>query len=187
MIMLHFLKREYETIFVHKFSLATMPWGNIWWNCGWYWLGAGLVLAPEIYSDFSSTASESANLTKLNYLGIVIYLYGEISNFITHLNLASLRSRGGTERKIPHGYGFNIVTCPNYMFELVSWIGVLLVTRTAGAVLFFGLALWKMNQWGMKKERAYRIEFPDTYKRKDHYVVPSPGAVISAIVGGSKK
>jgi hypothetical protein len=29
LIILHYVKREYETIFVHKFSHATMPFRNI--------------------------------------------------------------------------------------------------------------------------------------------------------------
>jgi very-long-chain enoyl-CoA reductase len=172
LIVLHFAKREYETLFVHKFSLSTMPWGNIWWNCGWYWLGAGLNIAPWIYAPFSYTALSSPLIDKINLVGVALYTFGQVSNFIVHLNLASLRSTGGTERKVPTGYGFNLVTCPNYMFELISWTGILLVSKSAGTALMLGLAAWKMNQWGKKKEKAYRAEFPETYKKKKYAVIP---------------
>lgn len=172
MIMLHFMKREYETLYVHKFSLATMPWSNIWWNCGWYWIGAGLNIAPWIYAPFSYTAKSSPLINTIDALGVAIFFFGQISNFIVHQNLAGLRTKGGTERKIPRGYGFNIVTCPNYMFELISWIGILMVSKSLGTLIFFGLAAWKMNQWGIKKEKAYRVEFPDTYKKKKYPVIP---------------
>lgn len=183
MIVAHFLKREYETLYVHKFSLSTMPASNIWWNCGWYWLGAGLNIAPWIYAPSAYTAKSSPLIDYVNILGVVLYLYGEISNYITHVTLSNLRTPGGTERGIPKGYGFGLVTCPNYMFELVSWVGMLLVSKSVGTAFFIGLAGWKMNQWAIKKERAYRSEFPDTYKRKRNTVLPSVGGVIKALTG----
>jgi very-long-chain enoyl-CoA reductase len=47
---LHFLKREYETIFVHRFSMPTMPLRNIFKNSSHYWILSGFNLAYWIYS-----------------------------------------------------------------------------------------------------------------------------------------
>ncbi|RDW82462.1 hypothetical protein BP6252_03574 [Coleophoma cylindrospora] len=172
MIIVHFLKREYETLFVHKFSLATMPARNIFKNCFHYWVLSGLYLAYFIYAPTSYTARESGIFDLLNMVGVALYVFGELSNLYTHQVLSNLRSPGGTERGIPKGFGFDIVTCPNYMFEIIAWLGVVLVTKSLSTVIFTGAGLWQMQQWGIGKEKKYRSEFGDKYKKKRYAVIP---------------
>ena len=181
MVVLHFLKREYETLYVHKFSLSTMPVRNIFKNCAHYWIFSGVNLAYWIYSPTSYTALSSPLMSYLDIAGLVLFVFGETSNLHTHITLSNLRSPGGTERGIPKGYGFNIVTCPNYMFETVAWVGILMVTKSLSTVLFLVLATAQMQQWAVKKERALRAEFGDKYKKKRYVMIPSPGAVIKAL------
>lgn len=181
MIVGHFVKREYETMFVHKFSLSTMPMFNIFKNSTHYWLLSGLNIAYWIYAPTSYTALSGPVVNYMNVAGIILYLFGEISNFKTHLTLSYLRSPGGTERGIPKGYGFDLVTCPNYLFELVAWTGVALVSKSFATLIFNVIAWAQMHQWAIKKEKALRKEFPDKYKKKKYVLVPSPGAVIKYI------
>ncbi|KAK2027423.1 3-oxo-5-alpha-steroid 4-dehydrogenase [Colletotrichum zoysiae] len=166
----HFLKREYETLFVHKFSANTMPMRNIFKNSFFYWAFAGLLSAWHVYSPSSPTAL--ARNDAVDVLGTIIFLFGEASNAIVHLNLASLRSRGGTERQIPRGYGFSLVTCPNYMFEIIAWIGIIITSRSWAVALFITIGAAQMSQWAKGKERAYRKEFPETYKKKKFVLLP---------------
>lgn len=48
----HFLKREFETFFIHKFSRVTMPLSNLFKNCTYYWLFAIFVGHPLCSPDF---------------------------------------------------------------------------------------------------------------------------------------
>ncbi|VUC23901.1 unnamed protein product [Clonostachys rosea] len=170
MIMLHFLKREIETLFVHKFSANTMPVFNVFKNSAFYWLVSGLICALSIYRPNSMAATADEIL--VDYVGLVVYLFGELSNASVHLYLASLRSTGGTERKIPLGFSFTLVTCPNYMFELISWAGIIIVSREWTVVAFIVMGAYQMYAWALGKEKAYRREFGDLYKKKRYVMVP---------------
>ena len=168
--MLHFLKREYETLFVHRFSLATMPAHNIFKNCGHYWLIAGINLAYWIYKPTAPTAGHSNPL--ITYAGLALWVIGEVCNLSTHYTLRNLRQEGSTDRGIPQGLGFNLVTCPNYMFETIAWIGFWLISWSASAGFFIMLGAGQMMLWAKKKEHKYRKEFGDKYKRKRYGVLP---------------
>ncbi|KXL43132.1 hypothetical protein M433DRAFT_139978 [Acidomyces richmondensis BFW] len=170
MITLHFVKRELETLFVHRFSIATMPVRNIFKNCAHYWLLSGLFMAYVTYSPNSATAGESNAF--LTYLGLAMYLLGELGNLNAHLVLRGLRSPGGTERGVPKGLGFDWVTCPNYLFETIAWTGVMLVNRSWSTAIFIAVSVVQMALWAKKKESRYRKELGGKYKKKRYTMIP---------------
>ena len=49
--MLHYGKRLVKTIFIHQFSHATMPLGNLFKNCAYYWLIGGVAIGWQIYAN----------------------------------------------------------------------------------------------------------------------------------------
>ena len=173
-ITLHFLKRELETIFVHRFSSATMPQFNIFKNSAHYWLFAGLNIALFTYSpaDFSPTSRNVPDW----WLAIATLLFGigELGNLSAHLTLRKLRSEGGAERGIPHGGVFDLVpvTCPNYFFETIAWLGIWAANRSLSTGLFLVIALVQMALWAWKKEKRYRHEFGSRYKKKRFAMLP---------------
>jgi very-long-chain enoyl-CoA reductase len=172
LICVHFVKRELETLFVHRFSASTMPARNIFKNSFHYWVLAGLNIAAWMYAPGSPTGKDPNAL--LLYTGVVAYTIGELGNLNAHLVLRGLRSSGGRERGIPHGLGFSLVTCPNYMFEVLSWIGMYLVSGLSFSVLLFAIvSTGQMMSWAKKKERNYRKEFGDKYKKKRYTMLPA--------------
>ncbi|KAK7524989.1 3-oxo-5-alpha-steroid 4-dehydrogenase-domain-containing protein [Phyllosticta citriasiana] len=174
LVVLHFAKREFETIFVHRFSSATMPAFNIFKNSTHYWLLSGLNLA---YFAYGPSKSEAAPW--FTYLALALYAVGELGNFNAHLVLKGLRpAHDPTARGIPKGLGFGWVTCPNYLFEVISWVAIWLVnaaiskTSAISTAVFVIVAAAQMGAWAAKKERRYRKEFGAEYRRKKFVMLP---------------
>ena len=170
MLVLHFAKREFETILIHRFSSATMPARNIFKNSAHYWLLGGANIAYWIFAPTAPTAGPSNPL--ITYLAIALFVIGELGNLNAHLVLRGLRSSGGTERGIPSGLGFSLVTCPNYMFEAIAWVGIWLASWSLSTGLFVVVAVGQMAVWAKKKERRYRSEFGDKYHKKRFGMLP---------------
>lgn len=170
LITLHFIKREFETLFVHRFSNATMPARNIFKNSAHYWILAGANIAFWVQKTGSPTASMNNPL--IVYTGIAFFIIGELGNLNAHLTLRGLRSSGGKERGIPKGLGFNLVTCPNYTFETLAWTGIWLVSWSLSTGLFIVVAVAQMYVWALKKESRLRKDFGDKYNKKRCVIFP---------------
>lgn len=169
-IMLHFLKRELETLFLHRFSSATMPLFNIFKNSAHYWLLAGVNIGYWVYRP-NSIATRASSLFA-TYVSLALFIVGELANLKDHITLRRLRARGSTQRGIPRGGAFELVTCPNYMWEITAWIGVTGITRSLSTLVFIAVAVVQMGLWAGKKEKAYRKEFGQKYTRKRWVMLP---------------
>ena len=108
--------------------------------------------------------------------------FAEISNLITHITLRDLRPAGSRKRAIPQGYGFSLVSFPNYFFESLAWFAIALMTGSwTGRVSsstrldysnneykaygFLIVATGQMYIWAAKKHAAYKKEFGNAYPK----------------------
>jgi very-long-chain enoyl-CoA reductase len=115
---LHYVKRLLETVYIHKFSHATMPIFNLLKNCSYYWGFAAAI--AYVISDYKYTPPPLI----MKCLGVLIWLVGECCNLICHLHLSTLRKGpNDTSHPVPTHFFFTLVVCPNYLFEIVSWLG----------------------------------------------------------------
>ncbi|KAJ7208047.1 3-oxo-5-alpha-steroid 4-dehydrogenase-domain-containing protein [Mycena pura] len=177
MVMMHFLKREFETLFVHRFSHSTMPLRNIFKNSAHYYFLSGLLLAYDIYRPSFSAPAVAGTWRDgpLLKIGWALWAYAELSNLSTHLTLRALRPAGTNIRAIPRGYGFSApfqLTSPNYFFELLAWGTVCLMSGSLSAGLFFVVSFLQMMPWAQKKHAAYKKEFGDKYPRGRSAIIP---------------
>lgn len=149
----HYAKRELETLFIHRFSHATMPITNIFKNSIYYW-GFAAFVAYFVNHPLYTPPPED-----LVYTGMVLFYFMEIGNLSSHWTLRMLRPPGTKVRRIPRGGLFEFVSCPNYTYEILSWLGFNLMTRTVAGILFMTAGAIQMVIWARGKHRRYRNEF----------------------------
>merc|ERR1711871_1869609 len=154
----HFMKRELETAFVHKFSRPTMPLFNLFKNCTYYW-SFGLVIGwPMCSPNFIAPSINQV------YTGLAIFILSELGNLAIHLKLASMRpAELSKKRDIPKGFGFDLVACPNYTFEVMSWVGFSIMTGIVWSWLFTLGGFYQMQEWAMKKHKGYKKTYDKEY------------------------
>lgn len=162
----HYGKRLYETVFVHRFSHATMPFFNLFKNCSYYWLFTAYVAYHVNHPQFTSPSLIQV------LVGLGGFLLSEIGNFSIHVALRDLRPPGSKERKIPYPTDnpftklFNLVSCPNYTYEFFSWFFFTVMTQCLPAGLFAAAGLYQMSVWAIGKHKNYKKEFPDYPKNR---------------------
>jgi very-long-chain enoyl-CoA reductase len=155
---MHFLKREFETFFVHKFSRPTMPLSNLFKNCTYYW-SFGVVIGYPLCSPNYKSPNEM-----MVHVGLVIFVLCELGNLICHIMLSNLRSADGSaKRPIPKGFLFNFVACPNYTFEVMSWVGFSIMTNITLSYVFTLVGFIQMSDWAIKKHKDYKKTYEKEY------------------------
>ncbi|XP_072402933.1 probable very-long-chain enoyl-CoA reductase art-1 [Diabrotica undecimpunctata] len=168
---IHYLKRILETLFVHRFSHGTMPIRNLFKNCGYYW-GFCLYVAYHINHPLFTPPP-----LVFQAVGLLLFAVCESGNLATHLLLRNLRPAGSTVRKIPRPDGcplnilFDFVSCPNYSYEVGSWIGFTILTSCIPAGLFTAAGFYQMTLWALGKHKNYKKEFPD-YPKQRKAIIP---------------
>ncbi|EWM23193.1 3-oxo-5-alpha-steroid 4 [Nannochloropsis gaditana] len=167
----HFVKRELETLFVHVFSKPTMALRQLFVNCAYYYafaLGIGYFICSPTYQP-PSLALPPSLPPSLPFCGLLLFLLAEVSNLYCHLLLSSLRPSttigAPPSRPIPHGFLFRYLACPNYLCEVLAWVGFSLLTFLPLSFLFTLVGASQMLQWAQLKHKAYLKEHGDAYKK----------------------
>uniref|UniRef100_A0A6G1RJ85 Trans-2,3-enoyl-CoA reductase n=3 Tax=Neoaves TaxID=3078114 RepID=A0A6G1RJ85_9GRUI len=96
-----------------------------------------------------------------------MFLLCEAGNFSIHVALSDLRRNGSKTRKIPYPtknpftWLFFFVSCPNYTYEVGTWISFTIMTQCVPVGLFTLLCFIQMTIWAKDKHCTYLREFKD--------------------------
>lgn len=120
-------------------------------------------------------ARGKANLIALDNLqcaaGLVLFLGGFVLHVVSDAMIRALRGEGETGYKIPRGGMFRFVSNPNYLGEIVEWIGFALMTRSVAAWAFAFFTFCNVFPRAISNHRWYREHFPD-YPAERRIIVP---------------
>lgn len=95
------------------------------------------------------------------WVGAALFLLGWAVNLHADAVLRDLRRPGETGYAIPRGGLYERVSCPNYLGEMVEWLGWAVATWSLGGL---GFAVWtaaNLAPRALSNHRWYRETFPD--------------------------
>lgn len=83
---------------------------------------------------------------------------GNLGNFYHHYLLRSLRKGSEKKYSVPEGGLFGVFVAPHYMFEILTFVGLTLISQTfffiavvISVTLYLGSRSYNTKQWYLKK------------------------------------
>lgn len=93
--------------------------------------------------------------------GAAVFAAGFALNVHSDHILLRLRRPGRTGYAIPRGGGFRLVSCPNYLGEIIEWGGWALAAWSSAGLAFFAYTAANLGPRARSHHRWYRARFRD--------------------------
>jgi len=93
--------------------------------------------------------------------GLALFFIGMAVNHWADHRLRRLREKGSGGYGIPHGGLYRLVSCPNYLGEIVEWAGWALLTWSLPGLAFLVWTAANLVPRALHHHRWYRETFPD--------------------------
>ena len=131
LVTLHFAKRVLECLFIHRYSGTINVGSTLMITC--IYLAAALgFLAMTTVARHPDQGQAPVGGSAAP--GVAVFAAGQLGNGYHHWLLANLRKPGEKAYAVPKGGLFSLVCCPHYLFEVVAFVGLGLVTGHVGAL-----------------------------------------------------
>ena len=167
MVLAHFLKRDLEVMFLHKYS------GETELNAARL---IGLMYALTSFMICLVAVPTPSSPEEL-YAGIALFALGSLGNLYHHYLLAQLRASSTSRKKYvaPRGGLFNYVAAPHYLFELIAWLGIAVASnQLTGYLNLLSMTMYltarSQNQNKWNRTKFDEKEWPATRKNMVPFV-----------------
>jgi protein-S-isoprenylcysteine O-methyltransferase Ste14 len=104
-------------------------------------------------------------------LGVVVFFLGWAINQHSDYVLFRLRSPGEGGYKVPRGGLYRWVSCPNYLGEMLEWVGWAIAAWSLAGLAFAVFTIANLLPRAIANHRWYREQFAD-YPPERRAVVP---------------
>ncbi len=165
---LHYFNRSFIFPFrIHtkgkKMPVLIMSSGIFFNLCNTFLLG-------YYFTNFAG--NENSWLSDIRFItGLVVFFVGAWINWKADNILIHLRKPGETGYKIPTGWLFNQVSCPNLFGELIEWAGFAILCWNLPALTFFIWTAANLIPRAISHHKWYHNQFAD-YPKERKAVVP---------------
>jgi steroid 5-alpha reductase family enzyme len=122
-------------------------------------------------SHFSTSYGAAWLLDPRFLIGVALFLLGLRINWQSDQILRNLRKPGETGYKIPVGGLYRFVSCPNYLGELLEWVGFAIAAWSLPAAMFAVYTAANLVPRARQNHKWYRETFAD-YPPERRAVLP---------------
>jgi hypothetical protein len=104
-------------------------------------------------------------------VGVAVFVGGYALNLSADRTLRELRRPGESSYRIPYGRAYALVSCPNYLGEIVEWSGWALATWSPAGLAFAAYTVANLAPRAVANHRWYHDHFAD-YPPRRRALVP---------------
>ena len=104
-------------------------------------------------------------------LGAFLFTTGAIVNLKSDQILIGLRKPGEVGYKIPRGFMFEYISCPNHLGEIIQWAGFALMAWNCPAATFFVWTAANLIPRALDHHKWYKTQF-ENYPTKRKAIFP---------------
>lgn len=135
-------------------------------------LGTNVVIDWLVFRDaFTLRPGQVGGSVPALLVGGALFFAGHAVNMHSDEVLRRLRGPGETGYRVPTGGAFRWVSSPNYLGEIVEWVGFAVMAQSPAAWAFAAWTASNLVPRGLSHHRWYRETFPD-YPPKRRAIVP---------------
>ena len=121
------------------------------------------VLLANLFNALNATGNAAALVDRpfdaAFFTGAILFVMGLLLNVHSDHLLRRLRGPGESGYRVPFGGGFAYVSAPNYLGEIIEWVGFALAAGTLAAWAFALFTFANLAPRALANHRWYREQF----------------------------
>ncbi|MDH4125180.1 MAG: DUF1295 domain-containing protein [Gammaproteobacteria bacterium] len=164
----HYVYRTFIYPFRLRHTTNRMPWAIVCMALGFNSINA--YINARWISHFGNYA-ESWLASPAFLFGLALFLAGWMINRHADRMLLQLRGDGESGYRIPQGGLYRLVSCPNYLGEMLEWIGWAVLTWSTAGLAFAVFSIANLLPRAIANHRWYQTEFAG-YPSERKAVIP---------------
>ena len=107
----------------------------------------------------------------MNFIfGCIILIIGVIINVKSDNILIRIKKKG-EGYKVPNGFLYKYISCPNYLGEIIEWLGFYIMTLSFPALIFVIWTMANLIPRSLSNHAWYKNNFPN-YPKERKAIIP---------------